>query len=76
MEENRIDLILIPSICPETFSYTTEESIQMGLPVAVFNVGAPAERVGKYEKGLVIDIVDAEFAIHDILAWYEKIIAL
>jgi len=76
VEENRIDLILIPSICPETFSYTTEESIQMGLPVAVFNVGAPAERVGKYEKGLVIDIVDAEFAIHDILAWYEKIIAL
>lgn len=49
-----IDLIWIPSIWPETFSYTTEEAIRMGLPVAVFEMGAQAERVKKYEKGMVI----------------------
>ena len=54
MEEEGIDIILIPSVWPETFSYTTEEAILMDLPVAVFNIGAPVERVKHYEKGLII----------------------
>lgn len=54
MEKNEIDLVLIPSIWPETFSYTTEEAMQMGIPVAVFDLGAPAERVKKYAKGLIL----------------------
>jgi hypothetical protein len=29
MEENEIDIIFIPFIWPETFSYTTEEAIKM-----------------------------------------------
>lgn len=52
--EKDIDLFLIPSVWPETFSYTTEEVMQMGIPAACFPVGAPAERIGKYEKGRVI----------------------
>ena len=32
MEENEIDLVLIPSICPETFSFTTEEAIAHATP--------------------------------------------
>ena len=52
MEKNFIDFILIPSIGPETFSYTTEEAMTMGLPVACYDLGAPAERVKKYKKGL------------------------
>ncbi|SMP50679.1 Glycosyltransferase, GT2 family [Desulfonatronum zhilinae] len=55
MEANAIDIVLIPSICPETFSYTTEEALRMGLPVAVFDVGAPAERVKTYQRGLVLE---------------------
>ena len=66
IEKNKIDMILIPSICPETFSYTTEESMMMGLPVAVFNIGATAERVKKYEKGIVIREISAEAAIKQI----------
>ncbi len=50
-----IDLFLIPSIWPETFSYTTEEIMQMGYPLIVFNLGAPAERVAKYPLGRVIE---------------------
>lgn len=52
--ENDIDIFLIPSIWPETFSYTTEEIIRMGMPIAAFDLGAPAERVGRYEKGLIL----------------------
>jgi len=49
-----ITKFLIPSICPETFSYTTDEIMQMGYPLIVFDLGAPAERVRNYELGKVI----------------------
>lgn len=67
VEENQIDMIFISSVWPETFSYTTSEAISMGLPVACFNIGAPAERVGEYEKGLVIDDIDAKSALNQIM---------
>jgi GT2 family glycosyltransferase len=49
---------LIPSIWPETFSYTTDEIMQLGYPLTVFDIGAPAERVKLYKLGKVIDIKD------------------
>lgn len=49
-----IDVFWISSICPETFSYTTEEIMTMKFPVMCFDLGAPAERVRKYEKGHVL----------------------
>lgn len=52
--EQDIDLFFLSSIWPETFSYTTEEIIKMGMPVASFDLGAPAERVRRYEKGLIL----------------------
>lgn len=53
--EEDIDLFLIPSVCPETFSYTAEEIMKLGMPVVTFRLGAPAERVEKYEKGLILE---------------------
>jgi len=70
--KNNIDLLFIPSICPETFSYTTQEAIQLDMPVAVFNLGAPAERVSKYKKGLVIDEIDAETALFMIIEFVSQ----
>jgi GT2 family glycosyltransferase len=72
MEDNEIDLVLIPSICPETFSYTTEEAMKMGLPVAVFNFGAPAERVQLYEKGIVFQHQDPGYMIETIYQFFNK----
>ncbi|HNX58328.1 MAG TPA: glycosyltransferase, partial [Spirochaetota bacterium] len=72
VEKHKIDIIFIPSIWPETFSYTTEESMKMGLPVAVFNLGAPAERVKMYDKGLVISKIDAVTAVDEILEYMKK----
>lgn len=66
IEDRKIDVIFIPSIWPETFSYTSQEAIEMGMPVAVFDLGAPPERVKKYEKGLVIDKIDAAYALEKI----------
>ncbi|MNW42157.1 bifunctional 3-demethylubiquinone-9 3-methyltransferase/ 2-octaprenyl-6-hydroxy phenol methylase [compost metagenome] len=67
--ENEIDLFFISSIVPETFSYTTEEAMKMGLPVAVFDLGAPAERVKEYEKGLIISKINADVALDEIIAF-------
>lgn len=47
---------LLPSICPETYSFVTDEMMQTGLPVAVFDVGAPPERVRAYPAGLVLPL--------------------
>lgn len=65
--ENEIDVFLIPSIWPETFSFTSEEIMQMGRALAVFNIGAPAERVKNYSKGIIIEEISAESALEAIL---------
>ena len=40
-----IDRWLIPSVWPETFSYTTHEALATGLPVWCFDLGAQGEAV-------------------------------
>jgi glycosyltransferase involved in cell wall biosynthesis len=72
MKDNKIDIIFIASIWPETFSYTTEEVMMMGLPVASFDIGAPAERIRKYDKGLVVSEMTAETALNEIIKFVGK----
>ncbi|MFY0312406.1 glycosyltransferase [Leisingera sp. D0M16] len=45
---------LIPSICPETFSFATHEVLSTGMPVYCFGLGAQAEAVAKAPNGVVI----------------------
>ena len=45
---------LIPSICPETFSYTTREALATGLPVHAFGIGAQGEVVAAAANGHAI----------------------
>lgn len=67
-----IDMIFIASVWPETFSFTTEEAMKMRMPVAAFNIGAPAERVRKYDKGIIIEKISAENAISKIVKYSDK----
>jgi O-antigen biosynthesis protein len=41
----KVSAWLIPSVWPETFSYTTHEAIATGLPVFCLDLGAQAEAV-------------------------------
>jgi glycosyltransferase involved in cell wall biosynthesis len=59
LEESGASLVMIPSIWPETFSYTTSEAILLGYPVVCFDLGAPAERVRMYDCGMVVKDVSA-----------------
>jgi FkbM family methyltransferase len=51
-----INVILMPSIVPETFSYTISEAIKMGLPIVAFDIGAQGNRVKQYELGKVVPL--------------------
>ncbi|MFS0787276.1 glycosyltransferase [Shouchella sp. 1P09AA] len=64
--EDAIDLICIPSIIPETFSYTTHEAILLGYPVLAFNLGAQAEAIQTNHAGWLVEPTTGE-------ALYKKI---
>jgi len=51
-----INVILISSIVPETFSYTISEAMKMGLPIVAFDIGAQGNRVKRYKMGKVISL--------------------
>lgn len=71
LEKYRINVAIFPSIWPETFSYVAEELMVLGVPLVCFDLGAPAERVSKYERGLVasertaMGLLNAMKALHD-----------
>lgn len=67
LERYSVDVCLMPSVCPETYSYVTDEIMAMGMPLAVFDVGAPAERVARYGRGVVMSEITAEAALTDII---------
>ncbi|WZX99370.1 glycosyltransferase [Bacillus sp. FSL W7-1360] len=51
---DEIDIVCIPSICPEAFSHTTHEALTLGYPVLCFHLGAQAETVLKKQGGWVV----------------------
>lgn len=71
--KNDIDLFFISSIYPETFSFTTQEAMEMGMPVACLPLGAPAERVMRYENGLVLSHMDAPAVLQQLLEFGERV---
>ncbi len=63
IQNSGAQVFLLPSIWPETFSFVAEELMRLNVPLAVFDLGAPAERVRKYKKGIIIPRVDAVAAL-------------
>ncbi|MEM6662291.1 MAG: glycosyltransferase [Pseudomonadota bacterium] len=50
------DLIWIPSLWPETYSYTLSLALQSGRPIAVFDLGAQASRLRDTGRGRLIPL--------------------
>ncbi len=67
IEKHNITIFFMPSICGETYCRTIDEAMQMELDIAVFNIGAPPERVTKYHKGLIISKIDPLTALNEII---------
>lgn len=51
-----IDVVLLLSICPESFSYVLSETLLAKVPVVCFDIGAIGNRVKKYKAGIVLDV--------------------
>lgn len=45
---------LIPSVWPETFSFTTHEALATGLPVMAFDIGAQGDAVFNADNGIAL----------------------
>ena len=45
VETHSINALFLPSICPETFSYTLTEALELQIPTLCFNIGAQFERL-------------------------------
>ncbi|PEE40676.1 glycosyl transferase family 2 [Bacillus pseudomycoides] len=54
LAKHKIAIVITSSICPETFSYTTNEVMFSGYPVIAFDMGAPAEQIKKYNGGWIL----------------------
>lgn len=58
LESFNLDLAVFPSIASESYSFTLNEALGLGLPVVVPNRGAFQERIG--EAGLIFQAGEAE----------------
>lgn len=67
LEKYSISIVLIPSIWPETFCFTASEAMVLGYPVICFDIGAQAERVKRYQCGIVLEEVSASAILKALL---------
>lgn len=75
LAREQVGIGLLPSIWHETFSYVTAELMAHGLPLAVFDLGAPAERVRAWERGCIIPRIDARTALDSLFTLRERLLA-
>lgn len=73
IESSEANVFLLPSICPETFSYVTHELIDLGLPLACFDLGAPADRVRDYVLGRVLPFGSAKQLLDDLINFHRDL---
>lgn len=71
LKKLEIDLIILISIWPETFSYTLSESWNAGIPVLVGPLGAPADRVQTHQGGWVVDDLSSK-SVFEKIKWISK----
>lgn len=65
----RPDAIWLPSICPETYSYSLNLPLALGLPPIVFDIGAMAERLRDITWAFIlpIELIKRPGELNDVL---------
>jgi glycosyltransferase involved in cell wall biosynthesis len=76
IEGSEANIMLFSSIWPETFSYVVQELIALNLPIACFNLGAPAERLASYSKGLILNRQEASSVLDELIAFHQRMYLL
>ena len=75
IETHGVNVLFFPSICPETFSYVTEEMIRLGLPIVAFDLGAPGERLRNYADARLCGEVSAAAALATLIGFHDELAA-
>lgn len=73
IESSGVNIMLFPSIWPETFSYVVQELMELDLPVACYSLGAPAERISKYAKGMILEDMSASTTLDNLILFHQRI---
>jgi glycosyltransferase involved in cell wall biosynthesis len=73
MEKMGIHLALMPSVCPETFSFVTHELILMQVPIACFGLGAQGEIVSRYSLGHILSARNGVGLLEELVAFGREI---
>ena len=73
VEASGANVFLFPSIWPETFSYVVDELMQLEVPIVCFDVGAPAERVGRYRRGKLIPFSNARDILSELNTFHAEL---
>ncbi len=61
------NIILLPSVWPETWSYTLTYALASGLPIVAFDIGAIAERLKELGTGVLLPLESTPQHINDAL---------
>lgn len=67
IETHQIDLNMLLSIWPETYSFTLTEAFLSGIPVISTNLGAQGQRVGSAGAGWTVEMTSAIDEIEQII---------
>ena len=61
LSENKVDLVIYPSLNSETYSYIVQELMLLNVPLVVLRRGAPAERIeNKYKLGVIAEEINCK----------------
>ena len=61
LSENKVDLVIYPSLNSETYSYIVQELMLLNVPLVVLRRGAPAERIeNKYKLGVIAEEINSK----------------
>jgi glycosyltransferase involved in cell wall biosynthesis len=74
IEQSRANVFILPSICPETFSYVTQELMALHVPLVSFDFGAPAERIANYSLGRVLPWISGAVLLEDLVRFHSDLI--
>ena len=66
LNTKEINCFLMPSICPETFSYVAQEMLATGLPIITFDLGAQAQFISGYEYGKLVRAVNSVLMFNEL----------
>ncbi|MES2819535.1 MAG: glycosyltransferase [Pseudomonadota bacterium] len=69
VEKHRIDIALLPSICPETFSFVAHEIVSLGLPLLCLDLGAQADLARSQQAGWVSSRQDGPGLLKELIAF-------